>query len=257
MSPAEWMRFGALVAAAMWLAITIYRPQRTEPARQTSWLSTLAAVLLAGQVVAEVESVGDPYTPIFTLVPPVVLSDYGLATLLAVFTALAVSVGTLRLRNRVHDWVVLSVSFGLLTVLLCGMISLTASTAVAAGNAQGSIVMSPTLTVPRSSADTPNPSLNDPASVARGKLLYQQNCQICHGIAGDGRGPAGANMRIKPASFLNPQHYQAQGMDGAHFWVIQHGDGQPGAMPAWQGKLTDQQTWDVLNYVKKLSVGQP
>lgn len=42
-------------------------------------------------------------------------------------------------------------------------------------------------------------------------------------------------------------------MDGPHFWIIQHGDRQPSGMPAWQGKLSDQQIWDVLNYVKVLS----
>jgi mono/diheme cytochrome c family protein len=86
--------------------------------------------------------------------------------------------------------------------------------------------------------------------------VYQQYCLTCHGLNGDGNGPAGANLRIRPPSFHNPQHFLAPGMDGAHFWVVQHGDSVPGGMPAWQGTLTDQQMWDVVNYVKQIAAGQ-
>jgi mono/diheme cytochrome c family protein len=146
---------------------------------------------------------------------------------------------------------------GLGLLVLAGAATASAAPAVTDFANSGEIAMTPTLFIPRSALNTPNPYANDPQSAARGKVVFQENCQVCHGIAGDGNGPAGANLKIRPPTFHNPQHFLAPGMDGAHFWVISHGDGEPGGMPAWDGKLTAQQMWDVLNYIKTIAAGKP
>ena len=264
MSVGEWLRFAQLSLLAGWLAVLYLRlasrpvpqaPGRTFPAgRQGGWATSTVlgavAALAAAQVMVEISAASDPLTPLGDVVSAVLASPYG-GLSLALLVA-AVVLAALAWRSRRLPGAVLWGS-GLVLLLGCGASALTSGAAVDAASSSGDIVMSPTLTVPRSTVTQKDPSAGDPTSAARGKIVYQQNCQVCHGIDGDGRGPAAANMRIRPASFHNPQHFQSATMDGPHFWVIQHGDGEPSGMPAWGGKLTDQQIWDVLNYVKVLS----
>ena len=42
----------------------------------------------------------------------------------------------------------------------------------------------------------------------RGKNLYEQKCQICHGANGRGDGPAAAALSPSPANFTDPQFWQ-------------------------------------------------
>jgi mono/diheme cytochrome c family protein len=41
-----------------------------------------------------------------------------------------------------------------------------------------------------------------------GKDLYTSNCQICHGIKGDGNGPAAFSLSPKPRNFTNAAFWQ-------------------------------------------------
>jgi mono/diheme cytochrome c family protein len=38
----------------------------------------------------------------------------------------------------------------------------------------------------------------------KGKDLYANNCQICHGIKGDGKGQAGLALNPRPTDFTKP-----------------------------------------------------
>ncbi|MBI2172546.1 MAG: cytochrome c [Chloroflexi bacterium] len=85
----------------------------------------------------------------------------------------------------------------------------------------------------------------DSAEVARGRAIYAQSCQQCHGEAATGTG------RVAEA----PPHSNA-----GHTW--HHADGQivdivlgrfqyPGrVMPTFAGQLTEAQVMDVLAYLK-------
>jgi mono/diheme cytochrome c family protein len=42
----------------------------------------------------------------------------------------------------------------------------------------------------------------------RGKTLYQNKCQFCHGIRGDGKGPAAEPLLGHPVDFTNPKFWQ-------------------------------------------------
>jgi cytochrome c5 len=42
----------------------------------------------------------------------------------------------------------------------------------------------------------------------RGKNLYSNKCQMCHGIKGDGNGPAASAFSPGPADFTNPKFWQ-------------------------------------------------
>jgi mono/diheme cytochrome c family protein len=82
-------------------------------------------------------------------------------------------------------------------------------------------------------------------SVAAGRLVYTQNCIVCHGLAGKGDGPAAASLRPPPADLSQ----RVTGRTAADLWRTVT-DGVPGtAMPAWKHTLTDTERWDVVNYL--------
>lgn len=99
-------------------------------------------------------------------------------------------------------------------------------------------------TAPPEMAKRDNPVPADTASLARGKQVYDTNCASCHGTAGKGDGPAAQALNPKPADLavMAPQH-----PPGDLAWKVETGRG---AMPPWKGVLTQNQIWDVVNYVR-------
>ncbi|MGE5217832.1 MAG: c-type cytochrome [Chloroflexota bacterium] len=52
---------------------------------------------------------------------------------------------------------------------------------------------------PAEAADTANPSSQ--RILFRGQVVYQANCAVCHGVRGDGYGPAASMFLIRPRDF--------------------------------------------------------
>ncbi|MFI5268137.1 MAG: c-type cytochrome [Chloroflexota bacterium] len=247
-----WLRFAELSLLAGWAIWQFYRPTKSPAAE--ALLPALVAVVSLGQLMLEAQSATDPFTPLTQMLPIVLASPYGALSAAIFVLGLAVALWLWRTKtSRVRP-----VAGGAALILLAwaGGSAAGAPAGGSAAASTGELAMSPTLAVPRSTLTTPNPYANDPASAERGRFVYQQYCQACHGLNGDGNGPAVAGLRVRPPSFRNPQHFLAPGMDGAHFWVVQHGDGRQGGMPSWQGTLSDQQIWDAVNYVKEIAAGQ-
>ncbi len=255
---AAWLRFASMALLVLWLGVHYSRVQQALQ-RLEALLFSFLAVLTIAQFGLEAASVTDPLTPLPGVLRSMALSVFGALSLVVVLATGMAAFWTFRLTGRGQTATMKREPLGTLMLSGLAVLALMAGNSFAEPNAaavassSGPLVFSPTLNVPRNTVALKNPYAGDAASLERGKVVYQANCQICHGISGDGRGPAGANLRIKPASFRNPIHFQSSSMDGPHFWVIQHGDGETGGMPGWQGTLSDQQTWDVLNYVKSLS----
>ncbi|MDP8922099.1 MAG: CopD family protein [Chloroflexota bacterium] len=92
-----------------------------------------------------------------------------------------------------------------------------------------------------------NPFAPDTASLARGKALYEQHCAACHGATGRGDGPLAQSLRPRPADFR--VHMAAGHTDGELFaWISK---GVPGtAMPAFEGLLSEEDRWHLVNYVR-------
>jgi copper transport protein len=83
-------------------------------------------------------------------------------------------------------------------------------------------------------------------SLNTGQQLYAQSCQSCHGVAGRGDGPQAAGLNPPPLDLVThvPLH-----SDGALFGFVQNGI--PGtAMPAWGDKLTNEEIWHIVNYLR-------
>ncbi len=107
------------------------------------------------------------------------------------------------------------------------------------------------------------PDWNDKEAAERGKVLYSQYCQSCHGSDGEGDGPAAAGLSHKPADLNNHFHGMFRHSDHYLFWRISEGGqaepfkSEGSAMPAFRNVLTPQQRWDVLTYVhQKFHEGQ-
>ena len=98
-----------------------------------------------------------------------------------------------------------------------------------------------------------NPTPADEASLARGKELYTINCQMCHGLNGQGNGQiAPFLLRSKPAN-LRSEVVQSKS-DGSIFLTISNG--LEGSMPALNENLTVSERWDVVNYVRTLKLDE-
>ena len=96
----------------------------------------------------------------------------------------------------------------------------------------------------------------DPSQVVRGKAVYETHCLECHGAGGKGQ-PGDWRVRDADGRFPPPPLD-----DSAHAWhhptaalleVIREGSPQgQGNMPAWKGKLSEQEMQDVVAYIKSL-----
>jgi mono/diheme cytochrome c family protein len=82
---------------------------------------------------------------------------------------------------------------------------------------------------------------------AKGKVIYEKNCVVCHGAGGKGDGPAGAMMNPHPADFTSSVTQKKS--DAELLKTIE--SGRPGTpMAAWKGTLSPEQIQDVLAYVR-------
>jgi cytochrome c oxidase cbb3-type subunit 3 len=85
---------------------------------------------------------------------------------------------------------------------------------------------------------------NNANAIAEGQNLYMQmNCVGCHFHGGGGMGPP----------LMDDEWRYGGRIDQIAASIA---EGRPNGMPAWRGKLTSDQIWDLAAYVRTLS-GQP
>jgi len=99
-------------------------------------------------------------------------------------------------------------------------------------------------TPPKNANDKKNPVSSDEKSIAAGKKIYQRECTQCHGAGGKGDGEKAKELKKHPGDL--PKQLPGQ-TDGAVYWKITVGK-QP--MPSYIGKLTEEQRWQVVNYLR-------
>ena len=97
-----------------------------------------------------------------------------------------------------------------------------------------------------------NPVKPTAQSVEAGQDLYKKNCVPCHGTDAKGDGPVAKNMNPKPAD-LTVSKLAHGSTDGEIFTNIKDGIGQaPQKMKAFGNKLSDQDIWNIVNYIRSL-----
>ncbi len=93
-------------------------------------------------------------------------------------------------------------------------------------------------------------------TIVEGAALFGPNCAVCHGTAGLGNGPLAKGLAVPPAN-LTADHVLMHD-DGEMFWWLSHGiqtpEGAP-AMPGFAPRLTDDQRWSLIDYVRAHDLG--
>ena len=107
--------------------------------------------------------------------------------------------------------------------------------------------------VPEDYTGLTNPVTTDNESLARGIEIYTERCVTCHGDYGNGDGPAGAGLDPAPAAI---SHTSQMLSDAYLFWRITEGGAEFGTgMLPFGEILTENERWDVINYVRALGRG--
>lgn len=88
----------------------------------------------------------------------------------------------------------------------------------------------------------PNPLERDPDAVAAGTKLFGLHCAECHGEMANGTRRA-PSLRADQVQRATP---------GTLFWLLTNGVVRKG-MPVWS-KLPEPQRWQLVSYIKSLSV---
>jgi putative copper resistance protein D len=96
-----------------------------------------------------------------------------------------------------------------------------------------------------------NPIPSSESSIKAGSLIYAKNCRACHGIQGKGDGTA-IPPGVKPANLVNGQ-WKHGGTDADLFKTIKQGVAPAFDMQAWGDKLSDDEIWNAVNYLRDLA----
>jgi mono/diheme cytochrome c family protein len=98
--------------------------------------------------------------------------------------------------------------------------------------------------VPEKQKVKANPMEKDPEAAMAGKILFEDHCEECHGVKGEGK---------KKAPSLQAKEVQ-EATPGAIFWILTNGVVRK-KMPVWS-KLPEQQRWQLVSYIKSLGLSE-
>jgi mono/diheme cytochrome c family protein len=95
-----------------------------------------------------------------------------------------------------------------------------------------------------------NPVAASAQSIEAGKAAYTKNCRFCHGPEAKGDGPMAP--KDSHPSDLTDAKWDRGSTDGEIFMVIQQGAGPEMKMKGYKGRMTDADTWNVVNYLRSI-----
>lgn len=93
-----------------------------------------------------------------------------------------------------------------------------------------------------------NPVEDKKEALRKGRVIYTNECVICHGANGDGVSNIAKNLEQKPKDFTSEDFLNQS--DGAIYWKLSEGRG---LMQPFKTMLTEDEIWSVVEYVKFLS----
>ena len=96
-----------------------------------------------------------------------------------------------------------------------------------------------------------NPIASSEESVAAGRTIYGRFCRSCHGQRADGRGMA-APPGSRPANLIDAE-WDYGSSDAEIFKVLKEGIHPKYDMAAWEGRISDDDMWNVINYLRDLA----
>ena len=104
-------------------------------------------------------------------------------------------------------------------------------------------------TIPAEAAQLVNPIKPTPESIAQGKKYYGYDCAMCHGENGDGKGSVAVDEKLELKDFRDPATLRNR-TDGELFYILKTGKGH---MPPEPIRFTQNELWNIINYVRSLS----
>jgi mono/diheme cytochrome c family protein len=111
--------------------------------------------------------------------------------------------------------------------------------------------------IPNGGRDEKSPLSSVPGAVTRGKAVFSSNCAGCHGAEGKGNGPDSDH-----ASDLTDEYRDTINPEGVLFYKVWNGHAvqlrtQVDDMPAYRDKLSRDEVWAVVEYLKVLRTRRP
>jgi mono/diheme cytochrome c family protein len=124
---------------------------------------------------------------------------------------------------------------------------------VAAGSAVYAFLHPGPWIVPEAAKQVANPLKPSQVDLPVARKLYLDKCAECHGDTGKGDGPQGRMYDPQPKDLTDAAHMNAVS-DGELFYKISEGH-RP--MPAFRKRLTDEQRWQLVLFLRSLSSSAP
>jgi putative copper resistance protein D len=93
----------------------------------------------------------------------------------------------------------------------------------------------------------------DTISIANGSAYFAENCVACHGLQGKGDGVMAKSFAKPPVDMLTEPH-TAKHTAGDFFHWLTYGIADTG-MPSFGDKLSEEDRWDVVNFLHAMSRG--
>src|SRR5262252_8483844 len=95
-----------------------------------------------------------------------------------------------------------------------------------------------------------NPVASSPDSIKAGAASFGKYCKFCHGADAKGNGPMAPKDTHPPD--LTDAKWDRGSTDGEIFLVIKEGAGPKFDMKGFKSKMTDQEIWQVVTYLRSL-----
>jgi mono/diheme cytochrome c family protein len=95
-----------------------------------------------------------------------------------------------------------------------------------------------------------NPIPASEESIAKGRQIFQRFCRSCHGAEGKGDGGGGPDG-VMPANLVDDK-WDHGGKDPEIFKTIKEGVPPDMYMEPWEGRITDDDIWNTINYIREL-----
>lgn len=99
---------------------------------------------------------------------------------------------------------------------------------------------------PKDEAKKTNPIALSNKSVANGQNIFENKCSYCHGNKAKGISKKDTGLSKDTPNLIQRLNNHT---DGDFHWKIINGKDE---MPAFKDDLTDNEIWDIINYLKKL-----
>ena len=99
-------------------------------------------------------------------------------------------------------------------------------------------------------AKVTNPVKADEGSIATGQKLFATHCATCHGPQGAGDGVQAPKFTPRPPNLIDAE-WKHGPSDGEIFTIIRNGTPKT-AMSPFSKKITERETWDVVNFLRSV-----